>query len=78
MFWLVRIPNDVKNIIISYLRKTIKEELKNELHEFKFFTFKNIIRRQLRLETLLNGTEVNITEDTKNRIRIMTSLRCQD
>ena len=78
MFWLVKIPNDVKNIIISYLRKTIKEELKNELHEFKFFTFKNIIRRQLRLETLLNGTEANITEDTKNRIRIMTSLRCQD
>ena len=78
MFWLVKIPNDVKNIIISYLRKTIKEELKNELHEFKFFTFKNIIRRQLRLETLLNGTEANITEDTKNIIRIMTSLRCQD
>ena len=77
MYWLVKIPDDVKNIIMSYLRKSIKEELKNELFEFKFFTFKNVIQRQLRLEELLGGgIDKTVSEETKNRIRIMTSLRC--
>ena len=34
MYWLVKLPNDVKYIIMTYLRKSIKEELKNELFEF--------------------------------------------
>lgn len=77
MYWLVKLPNDVKYIIMTYLRKSIKEELKNELFEFNFFTFKNLIQRQIRLEQLLTGDRSkSISEETKNRIRIMTSLRC--
>ena len=78
MFWLIQIPDDVKIIIMSYLRKSINGSLKDELHNFKFLTFENLVRRQLRSEKRLcvDGSIV-VSEETKNRIRIMSSLRCE-
>lgn len=72
MFGFIKIPDDVKLIILSYLRKSIKEELKKELTSFTFITFKNLVRKQIHLEELLWGGYMS--DETKTRIRIMSSL----